>query len=48
MINVEKFREYVQMERAKQDAKWGVQNHKDEKWHVIGSEEWGEGRRSDT
>lgn len=32
----------VQMERIKQDAKWGEQNHDDFKWLAILSEEFGE------
>ncbi len=32
----------IDQERDKQDAKWGVQHHDPEVWHVILSEEVGE------
>lgn len=32
----------IAMERIKQDAKWGVQNHDDLKWLAILAEEFGE------
>lgn len=32
----------IRDERARQDAKWGEQNHSDVWWHVILSEEFGE------
>ena len=30
------------LERQRQDAKWGEQNHADEWWHLIMGEEYGE------
>lgn len=42
MITIEKFREYVERERRAQLSKWGIQRHSDQKWYLIGSEEWGE------
>ena len=35
----------VAVERAKQDAKWGIQNHSPQKWLVILGEEVGESCR---
>lgn len=32
----------IGVERRRQDTKWGVQNHNDEHWHAILSEEAGE------
>ena len=32
----------VEHERVKQDTKWGIQNHSDEKWLAILTEELGE------
>ncbi len=34
--------EWISNERAKQDVKWGEQNHNNEKWLAILSEEVGE------
>lgn len=33
-------------ERARQDQKWGVQNHSDERWYLILAEEVGEVAKS--
>ena len=32
----------INAERVRQDKKWGEQNHNDEVWHLIASEEFGE------
>ena len=34
--------EKIKEERLRQDNKWGVQNHSDEKWTCIAAEEFGE------
>jgi hypothetical protein len=37
-----KFYREIDLERQKQDAKWGVQDHEDVVWHTILAEEVGE------
>lgn len=32
----------IRLERIQQNAKWGEQNHNDEKWLMIAAEEFGE------
>ena len=41
-ITKEAFHDLIQIERNAQDAKWGEQNHSNEKWLAIAVEEVGE------
>ena len=41
-IETENAYELIAIERARQDAKWGVQNHHGSVWALIASEEFGE------
>ena len=41
-ITKEAFNDLIQIERNAQDAKWGEQNHSDERWLAIALEELGE------
>ena len=41
-ITGQAFNDLIEMERNAQDAKWGEQNHSNEKWANIALEELGE------
>ena len=41
-IEKKAFYDLIEMERNAQDAKWGEQHHRDEKWATIALEELGE------
>lgn len=45
-ITKEAFNDLIQIERNAQDAKWGEQNHSDEKWITILLEEFGEAAKA--
>lgn len=47
-MKIEKFafNNLIEMERSRQDEKWGEQNHSDEKWLAILLEELGEAAKS--
>ena len=45
-ITKKAFYDLIQIERDAQDAKWGEQNHTDEKWVAIALEELGEAAKA--